>query len=163
MATMRRPSWSSGASIWCVCWRRTWCSRPTRATLVPQWAAPQSRTSCGQRWGGPLPRPRGGVLRAHLPGGGARADTRQCTRRHAARPAVVRAREAHTHVAARDDSERNAAPRAHVRTSQVMKYSPTHPKWANRDRFVLSNGHACALQYCMLHLTGYNLSLDDLR
>ena len=33
----------------------------------------------------------------------------------------------------------------------------------NRDRFVLSNGHACALQYIMLHLTGYDLSLDDLK
>jgi len=55
------------------------------------------------------------------------------------------------------------APIAHQLWAKVMKYSPTHPKWANRDRFVLSNGHACALQYCMLHLTGYNLSLDDLR
>jgi transketolase len=33
----------------------------------------------------------------------------------------------------------------------------------NRDRFVLSNGHACALQYCMLHLTGYDLNIDDLK
>lgn len=44
-----------------------------------------------------------------------------------------------------------------------MKYSPTAPQWINRDRFVLSNGHACALQYCMLHLTGYDLSVDDLK
>ena len=40
---------------------------------------------------------------------------------------------------------------------------PADPKWPNRDRFVLSNGHACALLYCMLHLTGYDISLDDLK
>ncbi len=44
-----------------------------------------------------------------------------------------------------------------------MKYSPKNPKWMQRDRFVLSNGHACALQYVMLHLSGYSLSLDDLK
>jgi transketolase len=47
--------------------------------------------------------------------------------------------------------------------AQVMNYSPKNPKWPNRDRFVLSNGHACALQYTMLHLTGYDVSLDDLK
>jgi transketolase len=46
---------------------------------------------------------------------------------------------------------------------QVMKYNPGNSKWVDRDRFVLSNGHACALQYSMLHLTGYNLSIDDLK
>lgn len=40
---------------------------------------------------------------------------------------------------------------------------PSDAKWYNRDRFVLSNGHACALQYAMLHLAGYDLSLDDLK
>jgi len=55
------------------------------------------------------------------------------------------------------------APIAHLLWSEVMAYAPANPKWPNRDRFVLSNGHACALQYCMLHLTGYDLSLDDLR
>jgi transketolase len=44
-----------------------------------------------------------------------------------------------------------------------MKYSPADPSWINRDRFVLSNGHACALQYVMLHLTGYGLTIDDLQ
>jgi len=44
-----------------------------------------------------------------------------------------------------------------------MNYSPQNPKWSGRDRFVLSNGHACALQYTMLHLAGYNISLDDLK
>lgn len=43
------------------------------------------------------------------------------------------------------------------------RYNPADPDWANRDRFVLSNGHACALQYAMLHLTGYDLSMDDLK
>lgn len=37
---------------------------------------------------------------------------------------------------------------------QVMKMSASNPKWWGRDRFVLSNGHACALQYIMLHLCG---------
>jgi len=55
------------------------------------------------------------------------------------------------------------APLAHVLYGEVMHYSPKNPKWANRDRFVLSNGHACALLYSMLHLTGYDLSLDDLK
>jgi transketolase len=44
-----------------------------------------------------------------------------------------------------------------------MAYSAKNPKWFNRDRFVLSNGHACALQYIMLHLSGYNVTLDDLK
>lgn len=55
------------------------------------------------------------------------------------------------------------APMAHVLWNKVMAYSPANPKWANRDRFVLSNGHACALQYTMLHLTGYDISLEDLK
>ena len=44
-----------------------------------------------------------------------------------------------------------------------MRYDPRDPEWPDRDRFVLSNGHACILQYAMLHLTGYDLSLEDLR
>ena len=56
------------------------------------------------------------------------------------------------------------APMAHVLWSEVMNYSPSNPDWINRDRFVLSNGHACALQYTMLHLTGYeNSTLKDLK
>jgi len=55
------------------------------------------------------------------------------------------------------------APMAHVLWTKYMNYAPSDPKWFNRDRFVLSNGHACALQYSMLHLTGYDLSLDDLK
>eukprot|EP00043_Microstomoeca_roanoka_P011042 m.104281 g.104281 ORF g.104281 m.104281 type:complete len:685 (+) comp15073_c0_seq1:184-2238(+) len=55
------------------------------------------------------------------------------------------------------------APTAHTLWSYIMNYNPRNPKWFNRDRFVLSNGHACALQYIMLHLTGYNMSMDDLK
>ena len=44
---------------------------------------------------------------------------------------------------------------AHVMWSEFMKYSPSNPKWIGRDRFVLSNGHSCALQYIMMCLTGY--------
>eukprot|EP00036_Acanthoecidae_sp_10tr_P009575 CAMPEP_0182925032 /NCGR_PEP_ID=MMETSP0105_2-20130417/8088_1 /TAXON_ID=81532 ORGANISM="Acanthoeca-like sp., Strain 10tr" /NCGR_SAMPLE_ID=MMETSP0105_2 /ASSEMBLY_ACC=CAM_ASM_000205 /LENGTH=677 /DNA_ID=CAMNT_0025062865 /DNA_START=64 /DNA_END=2097 /DNA_ORIENTATION=+ len=54
------------------------------------------------------------------------------------------------------------APMAHLLWSEVMDYCPDQPKWPSRDRFVLSNGHACALQYTMLHLTGYAVSIEDL-
>lgn len=55
------------------------------------------------------------------------------------------------------------APMAHALYGNCMKFSPKHPDWINRDRFVLSNGHACALQYVMLYLSGYNLTLNDLK
>lgn len=55
------------------------------------------------------------------------------------------------------------APMAHILWAEVMKYSGKDSRWLQRDRFVLSNGHACALQYAMLHLTGYDLTLDDLK
>ncbi len=44
-----------------------------------------------------------------------------------------------------------------------MRHNPLNPKWLNRDRFILSNGHASMLQYALLHLTGYDLSIDDLK
>lgn len=55
------------------------------------------------------------------------------------------------------------APIAHVLFSKFIRTSPAYPKWINRDRFVLSNGHACALLYIMLHLAGHNISVDDLK
>jgi transketolase len=55
------------------------------------------------------------------------------------------------------------APLAHVLWTRVMKYDAEAPDWPDRDRFVLSAGHASILLYSMLHLTGYDLSLDDLR
>lgn len=55
------------------------------------------------------------------------------------------------------------APVAHVLYSRVMKHNPADPKWPDRDRFVLSNGHASILQYALLYLNGYGLELDDLR
>ncbi|KAG6853199.1 hypothetical protein C0991_006148, partial [Blastosporella zonata] len=55
------------------------------------------------------------------------------------------------------------APVAHVLFSRFVNANPNNSKWFNRDRFVLSNGHACALQYVLLHLLGYKLSLDDLK
>ena len=54
------------------------------------------------------------------------------------------------------------APMAFLLWNEFMNYSPTDPGWINRDRFVLSNGHACALQYTMLHLTGYGVTAKDL-
>ncbi len=45
----------------------------------------------------------------------------------------------------------------------ILRHNPKNPKWPNRDRFVLSNGHASMLMYSLLHLTGYDLSIEDLK
>ena len=73
------------------------------------------------------------------------------------------------------------APAAHVLFNKFMKYkidfhstseinadacnsfNPQNPDWLNRDRFVLSNGHACMLQYALLHLFGYKVTMDDIK
>ena len=55
------------------------------------------------------------------------------------------------------------APLAHVLYTRIMRYSANYPNWANRDRFILSAGHASILQYSMLYLTGYGLSLNDIK
>ncbi len=55
------------------------------------------------------------------------------------------------------------APLAHVLFTRVLRYSAKHPDWFNRDRFILSAGHASILQYAMLHLTGYGLTMEDLK
>ena len=55
------------------------------------------------------------------------------------------------------------APLGHVLWSEAMRYNPQNPHWPNRDRFVLSCGHACMLQYSFLYLTGYGVSLNDIK
>lgn len=55
------------------------------------------------------------------------------------------------------------APIGHVLWAESMNYNPKNPAWANRDRFILSCGHACMLQYSFLYLTGYPISLDDIK
>ena len=55
------------------------------------------------------------------------------------------------------------APLAYVLWTRILRYNPENPHWFNRDRFVLSCGHACMLQYAILYLTGYDLSLDDIK
>jgi transketolase len=55
------------------------------------------------------------------------------------------------------------APLAHVLWTRVMSYDAARPDWPDRDRFVLSPGHASILLYSMLHLTGFGLELDDLK
>lgn len=55
------------------------------------------------------------------------------------------------------------APAAYVLWMKHLRYHPQNPQWFNRDRFVLSNGHASMLQYAVLHLTGYNISLEDIK
>ncbi|KZF23599.1 transketolase TktA [Xylona heveae TC161] len=54
------------------------------------------------------------------------------------------------------------APVSHVLFNKFMKFNPKNPKWLNRDRFVLSNGHGCMLQYALLHLFGYDVTIKDL-
>ncbi|OQY52001.1 MAG: transketolase [Desulfobacteraceae bacterium 4572_88] len=55
------------------------------------------------------------------------------------------------------------APAAHVLWTRILKHNPKNPDWPDRDRFVLSGGHASMLLYSLLHLTGYDLSLEDIR
>ena len=55
------------------------------------------------------------------------------------------------------------APVAYLLYGEVMRHNPANPAWPGRDRFILSAGHACMLQYAALHLSGYDLTLDDLR
>ena len=56
-----------------------------------------------------------------------------------------------------------AAPIAYELWAHHMNHNPKNPKWANRDRFVLSSGHASAMLYSLLHLFGYGLTLDDMK
>ncbi len=56
-----------------------------------------------------------------------------------------------------------AAPMAYAVWTRHLRHAPTNPHWPNRDRFVLSAGHASMLLYSLLHLTGYDVSLDDLK
>lgn len=55
------------------------------------------------------------------------------------------------------------APMAYTLWDKVMKHNPTNPNWINRDRFILSAGHGSALLYSMLHLTGYDLPMSELK
>ncbi|MDG6348490.1 transketolase [Luteimonas sp. 8-5] len=52
---------------------------------------------------------------------------------------------------------------AEVLWNDYLQHNPNNPKWFNRDRFILSNGHGSMLQYALLHLSGYDLSIDDLK
>lgn len=55
------------------------------------------------------------------------------------------------------------APVAYLIYTELLRHNPANPAWPNRDRFILSAGHACILQYAVLHLTGYDLGMDELR
>src|SRR5579859_379394 len=57
----------------------------------------------------------------------------------------------------------DAAPMAYVVWMRYLRHNPTNPKWFDRDRFVLSAGHGSMLLYSLLYLTGYDVSLDDLK
>jgi transketolase len=55
------------------------------------------------------------------------------------------------------------APVAYLLYTEAMHHNPANPQWPDRDRFILSAGHACILQYATLHLAGYDLSLEELK
>ncbi|MGH9463606.1 MAG: transketolase, partial [Vicinamibacteria bacterium] len=56
-----------------------------------------------------------------------------------------------------------AAPMAYVLWQRHLRHNPRDPQWPDRDRFVLSAGHGCMLLYSLLHLTGYDVTLEDIR
>jgi transketolase len=56
-----------------------------------------------------------------------------------------------------------ASPMTYTLWDRFLRHNPVSPRWFNRDRFVLSAGHGCELLYSLLHLTGYNVSMDDLQ
>ena len=56
-----------------------------------------------------------------------------------------------------------AAPAAYVLWTRFLRHNPSNPDWANRDRFLLSAGHASMLLYALLHLTGYDVPLEELK
>ena len=56
----------------------------------------------------------------------------------------------------------DAAPMAYVLWTRLLRHNPSNPRWWDRDRFVLSAGHGSALLYALLHLTGYDLPLDQI-
>ena len=56
-----------------------------------------------------------------------------------------------------------AAPIAYILWDRYLKHNPTNPNWVDRDRFILSAGHASMLLYSLLFLTGYNVSLEEIK
>src|SRR4051812_37030514 len=56
-----------------------------------------------------------------------------------------------------------AAPMAFVLWTRFLQHNPANPSWFNRDRFILSAGHGSMLLYSLLHLTGYAVSMDDIK
>ena len=52
---------------------------------------------------------------------------------------------------------------AEVLWNSFLKHNPANPKWDNRDRFIMSNGHGSMLVYSLLHLTGYDLTIEELK
>jgi transketolase len=79
------------------------------------------------------------------------------TLRALAMDAVCRAKEGHP------GAPLGMAPMAYTVFTKALRFNPKNPNWANRDRFVLSAGHASMLLYGILHLTGYDLSIEDLK
>ena len=96
-----------------------------------------------------------GIVHAHPPG-----DLDQLcinTIRTLAMDAVQKANSGHP------GTPMGLAPLAYVLWTRYLKHNPSAPSWANRDRFILSAGHASMLLYALLHLTGHDLSLDEIK
>ena len=94
------------------------------------------------------------------------AATAQESRADSVGISVIRALSMDAPHAARSGHQGTAmalAPLAHVLWTRIMRYDASRPDWPDRDRFVLSAGHASVLQYAMLYLTGHGLELEDLR
>ncbi len=98
------------------------------------------------------------AVERRLPDAGSELDTLAITTiRCLAIDAVERARSGHPGL------PMGAAPMAYVLWTRFLRHNPGNPGWPDRDRFVLSAGHGSMLLYALLHLTGYDLTIDDLR
>ena len=96
---------------------------------------------------------------APRPVSGARDDAEaRAVRAAIALPAVAVQNKGHGHAG----TAMAMAPVAHVLLQRILRHNPRNPRWAGRDRFVLSAGHASLLLYTQLYLTGYDLSIDDI-
>ena len=143
VSSARASSARSAGATSCTASPRPWCSWATETahSFAPRWA--RFRVGSGQMAAGSCQhRPRAAGHQRH-PGPG-----------HG-RPQKANSGHPGTAMA--------LAPLAHVLWTRVMRYDPSTPDWPDRDRFILSAGHASILLYSMLYLTGYGLTLDDIQ
>src|SRR5207248_1577810 len=126
--------------------------RPRRLTWTPRPPYASGRASVRQ-----TPRPNPGGALSVAPETTALDELCVNTIRTLSMDAVQRANSGHP------GTPMALAPLAYVLYARVMRHAPQEPHWPDRDRFVLSAGHASMLLYSTLYLTGYDVSLDDLK